>query len=421
MPSSVAIQRAHLLLSQRRYPEAERELCQALSADPRDAHAHALLSEALLQQHRYDDAEREAQQAIGLAPDEALGHAALASVLRERRRYDDAARAVAHAIQLDPFSPYQFAMLAQIRFEQRAWREALDAAERGLAIDPEDSACLNLRAMALVKLGRRQEAARTIDGALANDPESAVTHANQGWALLHDGEAHRALEHFREAVRLDPTNEWARAGIVEAMKARNIVYRWLLRYFLFMARLSGRAQAGILFGGWIGFRLLRQAARDNPQLAPYVWPLIIAYICFALLTWLAAPLFNLILRLDRFGRHALTREQTLTSNWMLGLLLAAAGAGAAALVWGTSWLPILALCALLLALPVSTIWQCDEGWPRWTNIGVVAALGLLAALAVVLDATAGQKASGAPFGLFLVGTLAASFGVQYLAAARPKR
>ena len=55
--------------------------------------------------------------------------------------------------------------------------------------------------------------------ALGRNPENAHTNANQGWSLLHGGQPGKALEHFREALRLDPDLEFARAGMVEALKA----------------------------------------------------------------------------------------------------------------------------------------------------------------------------------------------------------
>ncbi len=66
--------------------------------------------------------------------------------------------------------------------------------------------------MALVKLGRKAEAGADDRAALLRDPENALTHANQGWALLEQGDHGKALEHFREALRIDPEIEWARAG-----------------------------------------------------------------------------------------------------------------------------------------------------------------------------------------------------------------
>ena len=120
----------------------------------------------------------------------------------------------------------------------------------------------------MVKLGRRGEAGAASTRQLSRDPEDAYSHANQGWTLLHRGDPRKALEHFRESLRLDPDLEWARAGIVEALKARYVVYRWVLMYFLFMARFSERAQWIILLGGYLGYRMLINVAKSHPPLAP---------------------------------------------------------------------------------------------------------------------------------------------------------
>ena len=68
----------------------------------------------------------------------------------------------------------------------------------------------------------------------ARDPDDAFSHANQGWTLLEQGNRKKAMEHFRESLRLDPTNGWAQAGLVEAIKAGNPVYAVMLKYFLWI-------------------------------------------------------------------------------------------------------------------------------------------------------------------------------------------
>jgi tetratricopeptide (TPR) repeat protein len=225
--------------------------------------------------------------------------------------------------------------------------------------------CVNARGIALVNLGRREEASITIGGALQNNPHNATTHANQGWALLHAGDHKAALLHFREALRIDPESRWAKAGIVEALKARNILYRLMLRYFLFMSRMGRQVQWGIVIGGYVGVNLLQSAADSNPKLSPYVMPVVIAYCVFAVLTWLAAPLFNLMLRIDRFGRYALSRDQRLCSNWIGSCL--AIGIGLAITAWAKHDLMYLiyGVMIAILAIPLSAVFNCDQGWPRW--------------------------------------------------------
>jgi tetratricopeptide (TPR) repeat protein len=313
-------------------------------------------------------------------------------------------------------------MLAQIRCDQREWSAALKAADQGLSIDPEHSACVNLRAIALVHLGRRAEAAGAVQGALDRDPANTTTHANQGWNYLHHNDPNRALEHFREALRLDPGNDWARSGIVEAMKARNPIYRVMLAYFLWMARLSGRTQMAIVFGGWIGQRFLRGAAATNPALAPYVMPIIILYAVFVWMTWLASPLFNLTLRLSRYGRHALSREQMKTSNWILALLLLAIGSATSLLLGFAEWKVSAALTALLLTIPVSTIWLCDRGWPRWANVAIVLGMAGVGITLTLLEFTrAAQTATVPLFTLLVLSAFGSSIAVQFLVRASPAR
>ncbi len=420
--SQSLILRADLLLQQGRFPDAERELGQLLSTDPRHPLAHALMAHAMLGQLRLNDAEYAAREAVSAAPDEAFAHFAVAAVLRERRRYSEAVGAIQQAIALDPYSPDQFAMLAQARVDQREWTAALGAADHGLAVDPEHAACVNLRAIALVHLGRRDEAADVVKGALDKDPANAITHANQGWTFLHQNDPKRALEHFREALRLDPGNDWARAGIVEAMKARNPVYRVILAYFLWMARLSGGTQTAIILGGFFGSRMLRGAAEQNPALGPYVWPIIIAYAFFVWMTWLANPLFNLLLRLSRYGRHALSRDQTVTSNWILALLLIGAASAGSLALGIADWKISLALTALLLTIPVSTIWICDKGWPRWTNGAIATAMAAVGVTLTLLEFTgASPSLAGGLLGLLLVSAFLSSFAVQFLVRATPTR
>ena len=147
----------------------------------------------------------------------------------------------------------------------------------------------NLRASALVQLGRREEAGDTIDSALARDPENAFTHANHGWARLHAGDHRAAREHLREALRLDPELDWARQGMIEALKAGNPLYGLMLRYFLWTGRLSRRGQWAVVLGGYVAFRLLGGVAADVPASRPVVVPLLVLYALFVLLTWVASP------------------------------------------------------------------------------------------------------------------------------------
>jgi tetratricopeptide (TPR) repeat protein len=417
------LQRALHLIEQSRHDLAEPELRRQVAGEPNDPLAHALLALCLSRAGKHAEATAEAQAAVGLAPNTAFPHYVLAGVLEDRDRLDEAAAAVQEAIRLDPEDADFHALLAQVRLAQRRRQPALAAAEAALAIDPQHVAANNLRAMALVKLGRRDEAGATIEAALAREPENAVTHANQGWALLHRGEFGRALEHFREALRLDPTQEWARAGLVEALKARYPVYGPLLRYFLWMSTLSRKAQWAVILGGLIGFRALRAAAAANPALGPWVTPLLVLYGLFVFLTWTADPLFALLLRLNRFGRYALSAEETAASSWTGAVLLVVLGA---ALLFAVTREPALAggaLAGMLVLFLISGTYRCARGWPRRTMAGYTATVAGLAALSLPLSLAAPEDAEAGlvPLTLALVLGVAGTWLAALLAGVRPRR
>jgi tetratricopeptide (TPR) repeat protein len=354
--------RALLLYQQSRYDLAGEELRQELAEEPNNASAHALLALCLCNRKDFPAATREAEEAIRLAPDVAFTHYALAYALYHRDLLQQAEAAIQQALELAPWDADYHALLASIRFDQRRWPDALAAAEQGLSFDAEHTGCVNVRAMALVKLGRRAEAGATIGEALRRDPDDALTHANQGWTLLEQNQPHKAMEHFREALRLEPNLEWARQGIVEALKARHWVYRQMLRYFLWMGRISSRAQWGVILGLLFAQQFLAKAV--PPALAPLGEIVFWCLIVFVVLTWTADPLFNLLLRLNRFGRLALSREQIRASNWVGGCLLLTL----VALVWwavsGDVRFSLIALVSGCLVLPVAAAFKSRAGRPR---------------------------------------------------------
>jgi len=418
--------RAALLMGQARWELAEAEIQKALADDSQNAEAHRLLALCLVERDQYDSAEAEARSSVHLAPDDATTHLALATVLFRRRRRAEARVAVEEAIRLDAHNVTAFGLLAWIWFTANHWKEALHAADQGLAIDPDDNDCTNVRAMALVKLGKRKEAGRTIDAALARAPEDSLTHANQGWTLLEAGRREKAMEHFREALRLDPNQEWARAGIVEGLKSKNFIYRWLLKYFLFMSRLGGRQQWFIVIGLYVVIRVISNLSRKHPAAEPFLQPIVALYGVFAVLTWLGSPLFNLLLFLDKSGRYALSPDQRKGAMAVGGVLATAILLAATAVILDEPRLIVAAVNAALVAIPTSAIFTgCSAGWPRQTMMALTVLIGGLGAWPLLQYLTHPAAATGSTDGqvenLFILCLVASQFAANALARAEPTR
>ncbi len=316
--------------------------------------------------------------------------------------------AIREALRLDPERPSYYNILGHLYIRQKAWKKALVAAEDGLRLDPEDVNCLNLRALALVELGQREDAQASLDEALSQEPDNAMTHANQGWALLHEGKHKQAMHHFREALRINPMLDWAREGIVEAMKARNPIYRVILRYFLWMGRLTTTEQWGVTAASSGVQRGLRVLARKFLLLYVIVLPLSLLYFVFAFLTWTARPLFALVLRLDPFGRLALPEEEVTASNWVGACLLTSALGVLLAVVSGIGTMVgpfpvlspaflILALVGLVMMMPVAGVFRCPKGKRRVVLAvltGGLALLGLGSFLFALVGAEWGLAVAG---------------------------
>ena len=88
-------------------------------------------------------------------------------------------------------------------------------------------------------------------------------------------------------------------------------------------------------------------------------------------------IFNLLLRLDRFGRLALDEEETRGANWLGLCVFTAVMFLIGALASGFVPFYMAALVFGILCVPVSAIWRCPLGWPRNVMLGVTVVMLLM--------------------------------------------
>ncbi|TWT32763.1 cellulose synthase subunit BcsC [Blastopirellula retiformator] len=411
---------------------ATETLQSAIQRDPNNpvAHTYAALACGALEQANKSDFHM--QEALRINPEFSFAHFIHSTILSSRNRADDAERSIREAIRIDPDVPVYYARLGEVMLETKAWSAAQQAAEQGLALDPDDVKCLNIRATALTKQGKTQDAADSMRTALRRDPDNADTHTNLGWSLLQAGEHQQAAEHFGEALRINPQDEMARVGLVECLKARNVVYSLMLRYFLWMSQQSGRMRWFVIIGLFVGYRAVQAFARANPEYAVWTYPVVAAYIAFVLMSWIASPLFDLVLRLDRLGRLALSKEQIQTSNW-IGICLIGSASSLLFLFGAHTPLPTLyvAVSFAVLLPSVAHIHDCDKGWPRYAILAIFGLLALLGSICVgasiasqVVPEDTGTlmlHLAVFPFFALCFGGVASQFATNFLVAARVRR
>ncbi|MCL2700468.1 MAG: tetratricopeptide repeat protein [Phycisphaerae bacterium] len=413
-------ERARVLLTQHRPEQAELELRRALVDEPDQPIYQAILSLCLRDLRKHAAALKEARNAVANGPDLPLAHYAHACALDAVDEFPAALDAVAEAIRLDPEDADFHALRASLFLQMENPDGALHAADEGLAHDPANADCATMRSRALLLLGRKSEAASAAQHALEQDPDNANSHASAGWIRLQQSRYDEATEHFAEALRRQPGMEWARLGMLESLKARRILYRPILHYFLWAERAGPRMRWGLILGVILAIRLAR-------EVSPW---LVVPLLAFVYLTWTAKPLFNLLLRLDKFGRLVLTRDERRATSLIAVLLLAAVASFVAAaatrdqnlsdsatltgtvgsLIAGLAHgqTPFLALGVLFAAMVMPVAGTYDAKWRRKRTILGVYTIGLFLAppLAIALALLGLSGGATALVGAFVIGFIA---------------
>lgn len=357
------LERAWALHKQGRHQDAIQFAQRVLSEDLDNSSAYLVIAFSRLGLKEYAAATDAVEQAIGRAPEDSTPRYVRAVIASVRGDEKGARAAIEQAIEFEPDAASYHALHGEILFATEDKDAALAATERALALDPTHQGALNLRGRILAHLGRTDAAKQSLDQALTEDPEDPDHHAAQGWLALQRKEFDAARFHFAEALRRDPHHEWARSGLVEALKAKHLLYRPLLTYLLWASRLDSGKRWTYAIGMVIAIRLLKNFGKTHPEHAIWIAPVVIAYGVFVLTSWVGGPLFDFLLVLDPFGRRVLTRTERNVACGVVGCLALAVVAA----IVGVIWNPIAIALGIALgavALPIAAVGNTTPGWPR---------------------------------------------------------
>jgi len=289
--------------------EALEQLDRLIREEPYHGTAHALRALIHANQGQLDRAADDAGTAKQLASDHPFVLYVAGAVALQQGAVLEAIRAAEEAQQFDP--TYADAVLLEARARATAgqWARVIALADRVVEQEPENEEAAVLAAVAR-DVERDGELDEMAWKSLAERfPLNPVARAGSGWTRMHAGQIRAARAEFEQALALDPSLPWAKQGLVLALKARNPVYALLLRFFLWFSGLPTRTRTYVLIGGLLAYNLLRRTARTEPELKPFITPLLIAYAGFVVLTWLADPLLNLVLMARPEGRRLLTPDE----------------------------------------------------------------------------------------------------------------
>ena len=376
------IQHGSFLRARGRHDESVAAFKQALAQEPSNAHLHFELAITYLEhadESHLKDALESINQAIGNDPEYEVSHAVKGLILIRLNRDKEARRCVEDAIALYPDLPLAWLVKGQSYFSTGEWVLAEEALREALAIDPDFDEAKNMLTIVLRAQGRVEEASVETSSVLSRNAEDPTAHANAGWAALQSGNRQQAEEHFKEALRLNPENEYAREGLREAYKARSLFYRLYLKYVFFMQKFSQNNRFAIFIGIYLAFRFGKNILSNVSPLL--TGALVVAYLVFAFWTFLANGIGHFLILKDSTVRLTLNKNEKLDGlivggGFIIGLILGIAG-----FILGMLPVSIFGGSLAIGALPWSRVFlnNSKEGRMIFGSLGaLVYALGFIA-------------------------------------------
>lgn len=269
-----------------------------LAANPDDPDALMMLALIAVNDDRPSEAMAALQQVLSIEPDLAHAHYLTALAQMMLGHIAAAEQAFLRAIRLDPEAAGYRRVYAEMLTSLQQPRVALSLVTDALALDPEDSRLHALQARLLLLTHPddwqlSEEAARR---AVRLDPEDADAHAILATLQLRNGNMDVAEDGFRRALFLEPDNQLALSGLVNATKARYPLYRPMLWYSGLMARYGQTKQITIVLSAWAVMETLRQVVATLPGGERYAELVFMIYLAFCAYTWFANPITKALLR-----------------------------------------------------------------------------------------------------------------------------
>ncbi len=371
-----------------RYQDAIPYFQTALTEDVNNSNAKYFLAQCLFLTKDLDKALNLALDLRAELPNWANVYFLLSQIYLHQDDVKEAEINIDKSLELDPYDDTAFGQKAYIEITKKKFEAALNFANEGLRINPKSNFCQNARTTALTKLNRKEEAKSSIENLLEDDPEDAHSHANVGWSYLEHNDTKKALTHFKEALSLDPNLDYARSGMVTAIKSKNRVYNLYLRYSFWMNKQSGKNQWIFIIGIYIAYKISAKLIAASGYTFLLI-PLIIAYLLFALGSWIMEPLSNMLLILDKYGKYLLDKKEKLSGQIFFALLVGALLMFLGNVLTKNDYFTMLSLTFLAAILPLTRGVLANTEKSKIINLVYG---GIMLLVAIVLSLTGGSIA-----------------------------
>ncbi len=320
-------ERVEFLIAQRRYKMAYDLLKEELVSRPDEPRLLSLLATCSLYLNKKDEALDLTSELIRMEPWNPYHFYLRANVFLSKNKMQDAHQLLSEAIAIDPNNNVYYELEARILYHKKEFVQAERAAQMSLSLDAQNIDAVNILARIYNAQNKREESERLMSKVLDLDPENVDTHTNYGMQFLEKGQVPKAMEHFSQALRKEPNNQYAQHGMKLAMKAKFPLYRWLLQFQLFMAKQSQQTNFIVIIGIVIITQSIGRLSEVIGGIAvPLGYTIVALLVLFVLSSWILDSIMTFVLSTQKMGRLALDeRELKLAKFTGIQLLLIALG------------------------------------------------------------------------------------------------
>jgi tetratricopeptide (TPR) repeat protein len=192
--------------------------------------------------------------------------------------------------------------------------------EKSLALDPEYLSAINLQTQLLIQTNRWHRAFASSLNALQVDPNNGIAHKLHAQILLRQGKYTTAVDHFQSGLRIDPSVEDSKAGLLEATRSQYWIYPWIS-----ITNWRGRLMVSIVLILTIAIYALT-VGFNKEGIFIFTCLVSIPVVC---LSFAAKSIFNLLLQFNPKTKLLITRSISIRnlvfSNYIASLSIALVG------------------------------------------------------------------------------------------------
>lgn len=196
-----------LLLAQKQPAQAAARVGAQIEKVPNEANLYVLLGQVQLGQKDYKAAEQSLTKALELNPKDIDGILALGAAQSSLGSVNEAIESYERAIQQAPRDARAYMLLASFEESHGQWQPAQQHYQKVLDIQPDNPvAANNLAYLLLEHSGNADLALSLAQTARRGMPDRSNTADTLAWAYIHKGAYALAIDLLESAVKIDPTN-----------------------------------------------------------------------------------------------------------------------------------------------------------------------------------------------------------------------